>query len=146
MSGLKDRYGRPLPCDKGPTVFNPDEATVTVNGEEIEDWNNLDLDIDPAEGTDESVMSVVNEWREHEFTVKYSSIEDEIKEFAENKIWLLENFGKVANHYRGQYVAIKDKEIIASDKNIPDLKDKVEEYTIIEYIPTEQEEDEPLIL
>ena len=61
MSGLKDRYGRPLPCDKGSTVFDPDEATIMVNGEEIEDWNSFDMGVDPAEGDDETAVYTARE-------------------------------------------------------------------------------------
>ena len=99
MSGLKDRYGRPLPCDK--------------------DWNSSDVG----------------------YTAK-----GDIQAFMKNKIWLLENFGDVQINYAGQYVAIKDKEVVGSDTNIPDLKDKVDSYIVIEYIPTEYEEDQPMIL
>ena len=43
MSGLKDRYGRPLPCDDYPKSYEYGEYKVKVDGEKIEDINSIDL-------------------------------------------------------------------------------------------------------
>jgi hypothetical protein len=63
------------------------------------------------------------------------------KNFEEDSEWFFNNYEKIKEKHKGEYVLIKDKKIIATARNTEELVKKVEELNIdismavIKFIP-----------
>jgi hypothetical protein len=67
---------------------------------------------------------------------------EKLKNFNRDLMWFKANYDEIKSHYKGQYVAIKDEEIIDSDTDVMKLferlrKEKKYDYVsslVVEYI------------
>lgn len=64
---------------------------------------------------------------------------EKLKNFNRDLMWFKANYSEIKSHYKGQYIAIKDEEIIDSDKDVMILFERLRKKydtssLVVEYI------------